>query len=213
MNNKSLRVIQHLRNTMESDWGFNPEESRCIELFARTGDWHTKELFKGCKDITLLEIDNKYESELKSNFPKAKIHITDSIVWTDGIEASGKSIREYQHKFNFVSVDNHLGCYGNYCENFEIINHVDSLLADDSVLLVNIVSKPYGKRDSIWNKKRTAFYGIPFVDKLEFNTILNTYRNILDKKGLTVEDYEYICREYAEETDYFYYLCLKLKRK
>jgi len=211
MNNKSIGVIKYLKNTIENHWKIRLKNSKCIELFARTGDWHTKELFKDCTDITLLEIDGNYEDKLRSNFPTANIHITDSVDWTIRLLANNKTHQSY----DIVSIDNPLGRYANYCENFEVINHVNNLLADESVLLINIVPKPYGNfEQSYWQNIRSHFYGLqPFENSVTFEKIIAKYKEILSKQGLEVEDYEYVCREYADDLDYFYYLCLKLKRK
>ena len=112
-------------------------------------------------------------------------------------------------------MDNPLGCYGKYCENFEIIFNVHNLLANDSVLLVNIVPRPYGGDHGIpkdWDNKRREFYNLKNSNDIDFPTILETYTNILNNNGMVITDYEYICREYADGLDYFYYLCLNLKR-
>ena len=122
MNNKSAKVIQYLRSTIELDWKFNIGTMKCLELFARTGEWHTQTLFKDSKDITLLELDGKYEDKLRSNFPDANIHITDSVDWTIRLLANNKPHQSY----DLVSIDNPLGRYANYCENFEVINHVNT---------------------------------------------------------------------------------------
>jgi len=211
MNNKSAKVIQYLRSTIEWDWKFNIGTMKCLELFARTGEWHTQTLFKDSKDITLLELDGKYEDKLRSNFPDANIHITDSVDWTTRILANNKTHQSY----DLVSIDNPLGIYGKYCENFEVINHVNNLLADESVLLINIVPQKYGRWEAgVWQNIRNKFYGLqPFEHRVTFEKVIATYKEILSKQGLEVEDYEYICREYADDLDYFYYLCLKLKRK
>lgn len=210
MNNKSEKAIIYLRNTIESDWLFDISNMRCLELFSRTGDWHTKTLFKDCKDVTLLEIDGKYEDKLRSNFPDAEIRITDSIDWSMSMSRGDKNHQSY----DIVSIDNPLGRYGNYCENFEVIKHVNNLLADESVLLINIVPQPYSNNWP-WQRIRSSFfedYG-PADNYVNFEKIIKTYRKILNDQGLDIKDYEYICREYAEDLDYFYYLCLKLKRK
>ena len=212
MKNKSIQAIRYLKTVFENDWKMPSKSMKCIELFARTGDWHTKELFKGCEDITLLEIDDKYKSELSSNFPFAKIHIEDSIVWSSRILPNNSNYQSY----NLVSIDNPLGVFGkSYCENFNIIENVHKLLSDESILLINIVPTPYGDTDRDWQAIRGKFFGIhPFeASKLNFETILKRYKTILNETGLDIEDYEYICREYANDIDYFYYLCLKLKRK
>jgi len=210
MNNKSAKAIQYLRSTIEWDWKFNIGNMKCLELFARTGEWHTQTLFKDSKDVTLLEIDGKYEEKLRSNFPDAEIRITDSVDWSMRILANNKNHQSY----DIVSIDNPLGRYGKYCENFEVIENVNNLLADESVLLINIVPRPYGNIERAWQNIRSAFFGIqPFENYINFEKIIETYRRILTKQGLDIKDYEYICREYADDLDYFYYLCLNLKRK
>jgi len=215
MNNKSSKAIRYLRNTIE-EWNCSSshfrcsnliDDMKCIELFARKGDWHTKELFKDSKDITLLEVDKNYLEDLKSNFPHAEIYQTDSVDWTSKIKSK---------KYDIVSIDNPLGCYGKYCENFEIIHNIHNLLANDSVLLVNIVPRPYDTGFGIpldWDTRRCRFYNVVNSNNLDFKTILKTYTDILNSNGIEVKDYEYICREYANGLDYFYYLCLKLKKK
>ena len=66
--------------------------------------------------------------------------------------------------------------------------------------------------DKDWQKRRKDFYNVKDDQSLSFNDVLITYKRILSSAGYKISDYEYLCREYANDLDYFYYLCLNLEK-
>ena len=205
-NKKSINALKYLKIIIKNLWKFNGD-LKCIELFSREGDWHTKTLFNEYTDVTLCEINNSYKNSLTLNFPKAKIKILDSIKML-------QELNEDTEKFDLISVDNPLGCYGEYCENFEVFENITKILNDKSILLINIVPRPYNHEniDPKWKNKRLNFYGVKSDESLDFKNILEIYKNKLLTSGFVINDYEYICREYFDDVDYFYYLCLNLSK-
>lgn len=206
-NNKSKNVLNHLKKIIKDSWNFDGD-LKCIELFSREGSWHTKNLFSEYTDVTLCEIDSIYRDSLSLNFPLAKIKILDSIKML-------QSFNEVTEKYDLVSVDNPLGCFDQYCENFEVVENIHKILNDQSVLLINIVPRPYGYSDieEKWKEKRQKFYSVHSDQSIDFYDILSAYKSKLGDEGFNISDYEYICRVYANDIDYFYYLCLNLEKK
>ena len=206
-NKKSQIALKHLKKIIKNSWNFDGD-LKCIELFAREGSWHTKTLFSEFTDVTLCEINSIYRDSLSLNFPSAKIKILDSIKML-------QAIKDDTEKYDLVSVDNPLGCFDQYCENFEVVENIHKILNDQSVLLINIVPRPYGYSaiEEKWKERRLKFYSVYSDQSIDFYDILNAYKIKLGDVGFNISDYEYICREYANDMDYFYYLCLKLEKK
>jgi 16S rRNA G966 N2-methylase RsmD len=203
---KSINALKHLKEIFENAWNFQ-NDLKCIELFSREGNWHTQTLFRGYSDVTLCEIDNQYVDALNLNFPNANIQILDSINMLKTLDSNCE-------KYDLVSVDNPLGCYGQYCENFEVVENIYNLLKKKAILLINIVPRPYNyiNIDKDWQKRRKDFYNVKDDQSLSFNDVLITYKRIFSSAGYKISDYEYLCREYANDLDYVYYLCLNLEK-
>jgi len=203
---KSINALKYLKEIIVNTWNFE-SDLKCIELFSREGDWHTQTLFSGYSDITLCEIDSQYKDSLSLNFPHANIQILDSIHMLE-------TLSDDSHRYDLISIDNPLGCFDKYCENFEVVDNIHKLLKDKAILLINIVPRPYNYKDIVkdWKKRRQDFYNVENDESINFNEILKTYKKKLSRAGFNISDYEYICKEYADDLDYLYYLCLNLEK-
>jgi len=203
-NNKVNSVLKHLRRVIKEDWEFDGD-LKSIELFARKGTWGTKILFDGYSDVTLWEIEEDFREDLQKNLPHAKVRIVDSI----------EAIKNETEKYDLMSVDDMLGCYGidgnGHCD---IVNSIPGALKDEAVLLLNVVARPYNydNVDEEWKQRRKSFFGVDDDRSLSFTTVFNAYQSILNEHGFDIENYEYMPREYTNDLDYFYYLCLKVKK-
>ena len=101
------------------DLGIDVSKLTALEIFAREGDWFTKELAKKVKNIELWEINKAYIKNLSLNLPKAKIKNVDSISY----------MKDCEDKFDIVSIDNPQGIYAkDYCEHFDVLNQKDIII-------------------------------------------------------------------------------------
>ena len=162
--------------------GVDISSFHALDFFAREADWQTQYYALKVKKIYAWEIEKRFEENLKKNLPPtAQINIGDSF----------KLARECSKKFDMIVLDNPQGLFGSegqYCEHFEALPAIISLLKDKCVLILNVKSKPFDyKRQKKWQEKRGNFYGKEDCSNLRPSFIKSYYKKILFSFGFTTQ--------------------------
>lgn len=159
--------------------GYDISSSFAIDLFARSGDWQTQEYSSKVSHITAWEISSKFLPELKMNLPRgSKIEIGDS----------HKLIRDTTEKFDLIVSDNPMGCYGNYCEHFDIFHDALKIMKDSAIICVNVKTEPFNYEDKVaWQARRNSFYGIEDASSLGQDFVVDFYKNEVRSSGRIVD--------------------------
>ena len=179
-----------------------------LELFAFTGEYHTKDYSHYVASIEAWEIEHEYENTLRRNIPTAKVKITDSY----------KEIKTTLGKFNFILIDNPSSTYGptngHYCEHFDLFPDVFRVAMDSTVMIISVIPQttpaalrrfPYLFNDEQLSRRK-EFYKTNHPEKVSFEEMVKTYSDILRVNGFDLEWHFIVHRSFA------YYLVLKIKR-
>lgn len=155
-----------------------------LEPFGMHGLWHTKDYSPLCDYNEIFEIEKTYFNFLKKSYPQFNCRNEDSI-------AAIKNKQLHKNAYNFIVVDNpYGGIYGdNYCEHFDFINDVIPYLADNSVLVLNIVLGDKFAPDVA--ERRKTFYGKTEIQPKE---ALSFYSDMVRQSGKSVKDFVFIPR-------------------
>lgn len=187
--------------------GIDLSKMRALEVFSRDGSWQTICYADKVKSLDAWEINPIYIKKLKINLPKANIKKTNSIE-----EIKKKS---YKSKYNFIVIDNPQGCFGvnnEYCEHFDIIPHICTLLHREGILVFNINKNPFSLDNfPEWKKRRALFYGRKRTNKLSIKWLLAFYKKIFYKEGYEELFSFSISRGDFKHNDYLHYLVYYLK--
>jgi len=181
---------------------------RALEVFAREGNWQTVVYAQNVKTLDAWEIDPDFEGSLRKNLPTARVTITDSI---EEIKRE-----EYFSRYDFIVVDNPMGCYGlnkMYCEHFDVIPRICNLLDQRGVLIFNINKEPFNFENfPEWQKKRSRFYKRKDTSHLSIPWLLRFYERLFKNFEYKTEFCFSISRGDLEHRDYLHYLVYLLKK-
>jgi hypothetical protein len=155
-----------------------------LELFARTGEWHTIEYSTRVKNLELWEIDASLESILAKRFPKATICIGDTY---DNLLSSPK-------KFDVLISDNPISRHGTHHEHFDLFPSVFEWLADNSFLIVNIIPIVDEEARRVYPsafdydhmQDRQTFYGSADSQRIPISDVISRYRSLCEAAGWEV---------------------------
>jgi len=160
--------------------------TRGLEMFAREGGWMTIHYANMVDEMVCWEINEKYFPGLAANIPGATICHVDSIAHA----------KVTDRRFDFISMDNPQGIFGDYCEHFEAIEQAASRLIKDAGILVFPVNiHPYLSKQTpsndqygmtshdAWFARRAAFYGRP-ARQLDVVFVASFYKAKLAEYGL-----------------------------
>lgn len=182
--------------------GFDHQKSG-LECFARDGRLYTRFLRRYVEELEAWDIDSAYKSAFEANVSAARFECCDSI---ERLATSPDSSR----KFDVISIDNPLGCYGperRYCEHFEAIGSLACRLEPRAAIIFNVVRKPFNlHRDPQWQERRATFYGIDSTEDISISFLEDFYTALLERQHLKVERIFSRCREFNEQEDYFYFM-------
>jgi hypothetical protein len=186
----------------------NLNELEVLDIFAREGNWQSFHLHDKVKSIEAWDIEESYMPELRKNLPNAIIQCRDSIEFI-------KNTKNYK-RFDLLVIDNGLNCYGKdreYCEHFDVINHINNIVKDECFVIFNVVTNPFNySLYPDWINRRNNFYGIPDTSRLSSSFINNFYIKLFNSLGFYTKNYYTICREYYNDIDYLYYVAVELKK-
>ena len=171
-----------------------------LEFFAREGSWQTLSYGNYLKELYLWEKDQKFEKNLRSNFPKGKITIGNSYEIAKNLS--------FRNKFDFIVYDNPQGIYDNYCEHFDALPLTPFLCKEKSIIIFNVNKNPFDYDDYPNSKiRRKSYYG-KNAGNLSSEFILNFYKSLFNSLGFTVQD----CFEEERNDQYLSYLIFFLKK-
>ena len=173
MSNRSHGIKNTISNLKNR--GEDLDKMSGLDFFARSGEWQTSYYAQYLQKIQAWEIEKQFESKLIEVLPKhAKIVIGDSY----------KLAANTHEKFDFIVLDNPLGCFGNnYCEHFEALDLALNLLIMPGIISLNIKTKPFCYEDKHeWKKRRNESYETD-ASSLSVDFILDFYTNFFSKRG------------------------------
>lgn len=183
-------------------------QMKALEIFARDGSWQTLSYANKVSHIDAWEIDPSFQNSLKKNLPKATIKITDSI--------QEITKRVNFEKYDFIVIDNGQNCYGEnrqFCEHFDVIPQIASLLKKKGIIIFNINRKPFGySHFPDWKVRREAYYQRKRTDNISIEWLLPFYKKLFRKFGYATKFSFSISRKDYEHDDYLYYLVYYIKK-
>ena len=182
-----------------------------IELFGRDGTWQTKIFSKKVKNIEIWEVDPYWKSKLEKNFPNSKIAIQDSI--------DVLNIEKNLPKFDLILIDNPMNVYRKlngenmYCEHFDIIQNINKISQDESLVIFNVNRKPFDYiQYPLWEKRRNEFYQRNDTDNMEISFLINFYEKKFDIFGFKTIFNENVVGVICNGDNMTYYFAYKLKK-
>ena len=202
-------LLEKLQN-----YGIKLNRLNALEVFGRSGEWHTDAYANRVKSVEIWEIDEKWENNLKKKFPDAKIKIIDSIEFVN----RNKNLQ----KFDFVVIDNPQNVYGikdsdlnsGYCEHFNIINKIDRLIGTEGIIVFNVNQKPYNyEKWPMWKKRREKFYNTENTEDMDLEYLIGFYENYFSKMGYTTLFSIKVKRKTPTPEESLYYFAFNLRKK
>ena len=173
-----------------------------LEVFGNTGHYHTKDYASLVGSLDVWEIDSKMEPELKHNLPMAKVKITDSY----------KEIKNTPKKYNLIAIDNPETVHGTHVEHFDLFPDIFRVAMDSTILVVNVI--PNLPIASLSNEAhlaaRRSFYNTDHPERLSFEEMIDTYKDIIEANGFNLEWYFFQQRTLDAR---LHYLVAKIERR
>lgn len=136
--------------------GLCPAPVIALEVFGGTGLFKTIDLAKRCQHITFFELSESLIHHAKKLLPRDRTVFLNQ----DSIQAvrSGQLPRR---DYNLIHIDNSIGRFGVYCENFDLFPAVVDCLGDHGTLVFNVwLDVRDQKPDAEWLARRKAFFGL-----------------------------------------------------
>ena len=171
-------AIKRAIDLLENDYKVDLSKFVALDMFARDATWQTKHYASKVKKIHAWEVDRSFQNDLVANLPSnAEVCIGDS----------HELIRQESEIFDLAVLDNPQGCYGannEYSEHFDALPLVTEKLADESIVIFNVKSKPFNYEDKKeWQNRRNEFYQLEDSSDLSLDFVHRFYRNYFDRKG------------------------------
>lgn len=191
--------------------GIDISNMRFLDPFAKEGKKQTCFFSGKVRTMEVWEIDEIFTKTLTQKFPDATVRCVDSIERVQ---------QNTLDKFDLVIIDSPLSTYCNneYAENFEIIEKIGNILSDNSIVIINICTKPFNmheERNKLWKTRRSSFFGMHCVSKdsqVSLTDAINKYVNILEKQGLAVEEVKHSPRSSVNKEVYLHHGMFRLSR-
>jgi hypothetical protein len=184
--------------------GIDISSSNALEFFARDGRWQTTAYANKVKSLDAWEIDPIFEEDLRKALPKANITIGDSFTLSQD-----KSIHQ---SYDLIVFDNPQGIYGNeqqYCEHFECLELVNTLIKDSGLLIFNVNRAPFNfSQQNAWQGRRSQFYNTVDTSELSHDFLQNHYTSYFTKLGFHTD--KFLIEKRNEE--YLTYFAFYLKK-
>ena len=161
--------------------GFDFSHASALEVFGEVGERSTRFYAPLVASLEVWEIDPACEPGLRRNLPGAKIKITDSFA----------EIERATGPYDLISIDSPLG--GG--EHFELFPHVFELLAEDGVIVLNVITRvdPLMRRqfgylfDEEQLERRRQFYGTDHPDRMSRGELADAYRRLGRGEGFEMQ--------------------------
>jgi hypothetical protein len=200
-------AIQHVFRELRQR-GVDPTHMQALEVFGRDGEAHTKDYAAQVAALDIWEIDPRYETQLRRNFPSATISIVDSI----------EELKVTTNKYDLIVVDNELGLFGQCCEHFDLFPQIMRTLNNRSVLILNVVPNiddefraTFPVTDEYLARRRT-FYRTSRPEAVALEEMVATYRDIAESTGFELE-WSFAQHRRSSYYNNMFYLVLGLQRR
>lgn len=148
---------------------------RALEVFARTGEWHTTSYAGAVGHLTAWEINSEYEDQLRASLPCAEVAIGDSFEFLRNL----RSIPT----FDLLVVDNPMGFFLGHCEHFDLLPLALTVLNSPALIVLNVNFHPFDlDSQPNWKRARDSYYGRS-ADRLTLEDLVETYTATLGSLG------------------------------
>lgn len=186
--------------------GIDLSQMNALEVFGGSGKSVDRYVLDKVKKLDVWEIDERRQTELKNNLPKAEIKIVDSF----------NEIKNTKNRYDIVIMDNPMNMFESHCEHFDMFINIFDILKDQGIIILDIIPKlddiptefQYIKED-MHLLCRKLFYGTKNPLNIPIKNMVSTYEDIINKNGYILE------WSFTEERsrNFIYYLVLKIKKK
>jgi hypothetical protein len=185
--------------------GVDASQLRVLEVFANSGDSHVKDYASRVSALEMWEIEPRYETMLKRNFPSAQVKIVDSY----------EEIKKTPNKYELIVVDNGTSICDNHCEHFDLFPEIFRIAANSSILILNVIPEadhtvlkeiPYLFHEAQL-VRRQEFYKTGNPKKISIDGMLKVYTELIGENGFVLEWHLVLKRSFV------YYLVLKIKSR
>lgn len=188
--------------------GIDVSQLDTLEVYGGTGLFHTVRYASHVRNLTVWEISEKREEELKRNLPDAKIKITDSY----------EEVKATEDTFDLVVVDNPMSTRGfpgqeGRCEHFDLFPDVFRLGRNDFILVINVIPRHGNRRryPYIFNpehlRRRSEFYHTDHPENVSIKDMVEIYVDMARLFDYKLEWW------FRKKRSFVYYLVLKLVRE
>ena len=91
-------------------------------------------------------------------------------------------IKICKEKYDLIVSDNPMGCYGDYCEHFDIFDDMIKVAKEQAVLIFNVKTVPFDYENKTeWKKRRNYFYSIDDASFLDDKFVIDFYSSKIEK--------------------------------
>ena len=176
-----------------------------LEIFAGSGDLHTKDYAYRVAKIALWEKNARHERPLGQTFPGAEVKITDSY----------EEVKRNPNRYDLIVVDNAISTYAKHCEHFGMFPDICRLAADRSILVVNVIPSvnaedlaayPYLFND-VQLKRRSEFYGTTHPENIPIQEMVAVYKRHFETCGFELE------WSFSRRRTFVHYLVMKVGKR
>jgi len=181
-------------------------ELHALEVFGGSGHWVAKFYANKVSTLDVWEIEQKYENSLRRNLPNAEVKITDSY----------QEMKTTSKKFNLLVADTSFSFHGEHCEHFDLFPDIFRIVMDSAILVLNVhthvTDTALKKYPYLFNEKhlacRGSFYKTDHPDRLSFDELVSTYKDMAKSNGFAVDWHFFQERRWSA----FYFLVLGIRR-
>lgn len=163
-----------------------------LDVFAGDGTNTARFYYRKVKSGTLWDIDETRVSKSQSLYPRFQVKQTNSFVEIVGHRA----------KHDLIVCDNNIKVYGEYCEHFELFEHLFDVCNDDCVILFNVFpalpeelrAKYYCYFTDEHISRRRQFYNTTTPYSIPLPELERFYRNMAREHGYSTAFFHTIKR-------------------
>ena len=177
-----------------------PDDLRGLEMYSGRGAIFSHKLNPYVATFVGVDHDGTCQAEFLRSTPKALF------LKGDCHQLAASGVFGHQ-QFSLVSIDNPLGVHGSYCEHFEALRFLPSLLAARACVVFNVVPRPYNSTDprlAPWLGRREKFYGVNDATAIAIDFLERFYLATFNSLGFSIGDHSMVCRELDDGIPYFY---------
>jgi len=142
---------------MLEEMGWDLADMRALDMFAGNGSFRTVDLITRVGQFDAWDTSADKIKRLREKFPW--------VGWEVG-PASKLAQWHVEHdflKYDIISLDAPIKCYGKYCEHFEVLGLATMMLKPKGAIIMNVATKAiHGNTQHM--QRRKEFYGRPAED-------------------------------------------------